>query len=807
MLPPFTCQSFDASALRLAGPAGRTLVVPWEEVASLAVAEAGDGFCLMWRQESWRVAGLGKVALMRLFPALDEAWRAALAVQRERVRLERADEVERLQQAWRMLLASPRFVRREEVEAWRKQAGGLADLAVPGADAAWEARNSAWAGRERVRHAAVFAEVGAASAAQQTIAVRDAARTLVSAGPGGGKTTLLVAKVAHLLAAGACRPERILVLAYTRAAAESVRGRLDAALGERGRAVVVRSFHGLAMEVLASATGARPEIAPLATQPEQGVRLLDDALRAAMESDPLSRKKALDFFAYHLHPVQEAHDFPSSEAFRGHLRGLGLRTLAGERVKSRGEWLVANWLFMHGIAYHYEHPVPSRELGAGDRPYRPDFFLPEFGVTIEHLGLDRAGNPPPFVDRAYYHRIVAWKRRWHAERGWKLVETQAWEAMEGVLPAALGWRLAQAGVPVRELPWEELRAKLKDHGAPRRLAALAWRFLRLARASGADGDFRRRKAQTLPRRERHHAFLDLLAPMERAYDEAVGAEGRMDFDGLIARATQAVERGAWPSPAVPSFSAILVDEAQDWSLPRAGFVRALARAQSGEGRLFAVGDPRQSIFHFAGADADLARRFSGFFGEAEHLRLEESHRMDPALRRAAEAFIRGAAPVDAPAAPISVIRARDMAQGAREALALLARTPAASGARPSAHPVSILLLARTGATLRRLRLPRLAGSFPQFTLDARTIHAAKGLEADCAVVLDLAEGRFPSAKRDDPVLRLAQTATDPAPFAEERRLFFVALTRARSGVVLVADAARPSGFVGEVAGRRAQGDA
>jgi hypothetical protein len=225
--------------------------------------------------------------------------------------------------------------------------------------------------------------------------------TLLLAGPGTGKTTALIEHAADLLARGACRPDEIAMLAFTRAAQAHLRLRLLERLGEAGRSVCVRTFHGLAADIVAQTTGHRPRLSPLADAPLAMAQVLEENMRRRMDEDPAFRARALAFFAWHLHPAREALDFSSWDDLRAHLRSLDLRTLAGERVRSRGEWLIANWLFLRGIPYVYERPIPPGLLPEGGN-YRPDFFLPDHGVYIEHLGLDRAGQPPAFMEPERY---------------------------------------------------------------------------------------------------------------------------------------------------------------------------------------------------------------------------------------------------------------------------------------------------------------------------------------------------------------------------------------------------------------------
>ena len=112
---------------------------------------------------------------------------------------------------------------------------------------------------------------------------------------------------------------------------------------------------------------------------------------------------------------------------------------------------------------------------------------------------------------------------------------------------------------------------------------------------------------------------------------------------------------------------------------------------------------------------------------------------------------------------------------------------------------SVLILSRYGFNQRK-DLKGLTRNYPELHIDSMTVHKSKGLEADYVLVDNMTKGKhgFPSQIADDPVLDLVLSDSEKYEFAEERRLFYVALTRAKQRVYLITDLGSVSPFVREI---------
>ena len=650
-----------------------------------------------------------------------------------------------------------------------------------------EANNRRFLGRQvQVVQKTVWDTLNTRLTGEQAEAVAtDEDVTLVLAGAGTGKTSVIVGKLAHLVRDRSISPDEILVLAYNRKAAQEIRERLTDDL----EGAHVSTFHSLGRRIIAKADVA-PTISRLAGDQFAFTIAIDGILEMLLH-DPAQSRSLAEFIAYRQAPYRSAFEFRSRTEYDEYVRSIELRTLSGDLVKSYEELVIANFLTEHGVEFNYERPYGVRTASRRHRQYQPDFYLPEHDVYIEHFALDREDNPPH--GWAGYAEGVAWKRDIHRQYKTRLIETYSWYQREGMLRERLRASLEAGGVrlvqrEVGPLVLELARRKISG------LARLMTTFLTQAKTADLSLDELASRARRSGDRARAETFLQVYRQVRERYEQMLADEGAIDFHDLINLAVQNTNEGRWQPP----FRYALVDEFQDISSGRMRLLQALARDDV---TFFLVGDDWQSIYRFAGSDVGLMRACQHYLGNVQHRNLSRTWRFGKGILDPSSAFVqrnpeqtrRNLAPADVPEdRGITVVYDPNPAHALRRALRDIQSSVGEENA-------SVLVLGRYQRSAEIL--PRRPFG-PRLTVTFSTVHSAKGQEADYVIVLDLRDARtgFPSKIEDDPLMDLVlpPVMERSYPLAEERRLFYVAMTRARIGVYLVTDPVYPSEFVTEL---------
>ena len=455
--------------------------------------------------------------------------------------------------------------------------------------------------------------------------------------------------------------------------------------------------------------------------------------------------------------------------------------------------MIANFLYMHGVEFEYERPYPVDLATPTRSQYRPDFYYPAADIWHEHWAVDIEGNPPP--DFAGYRDGMEWKRRIHSEHDTTLVESSWGDVMYGNGLERLQRDLEVHGVALQfdaNRPIPERWAVPIDQ---QDLARLVRTFMQHVKSAGLNRDELERRAWAAPAPTRSRVFLDIFWSIYEEWNLRLRRDDLVDFEDMLVRASEHLRDGAADTP----YDLVLVDEFQDASQARARLVGELLREQGRH--LLAVGDDWQSINRFAGADLSVMTGFNGWFGEGPQMALTATFRCTQTISDAARGFVTAnPAQLDKPmrsaqghgGAPLVVIATDDPATALHDRLDELAATQRQTGT----GPVTVFVLGRY--RFDEDVMPE--RTWAELDVSFTTVHASKGLEADYVILPKMSTGTygFPSQVADDPVLDLVMPATEPFAHAEERRLLYVALTRAKQQVTLLTDPDRPSPFVAEL---------
>ena len=641
---------------------------------------------------------------------------------------------------------------------------------------------------------------------QRKAALTEEEATLVIAGAGAGKTLTLCGKCRFLIEREGVDPRDILLLSYSRKSAEDLQRKAKGI----HPALRATTFHALGLSILQEAKGKRFLVE------EQFDRFAEEYFGG--KDNPERARRILEIYACYF-PLEESEDGQREEkailrmkekrvttlrsAFR---KEEGMKTIAGEAVKSEEELALANFYFLNGIDYEYERPYEKDLSTPEHRQYCPDFYLPEANAYHEHYGINREGRArqyPEDEERRYLSGVL-WKEAVHRANGTKCLKTYSYQFKDGTIFDSLKEQLSSLGVTLKPLTGEllrEVQEKVWDSQGFRSFLQVILSFVRLYKSQYKDEKGFSAFLSSQKINHRSKKIIALSRDFYLAYRAHLNETGKIDFDDMILGAAEAL-----PSLEGHSYSHVIVDEFQDISSSRMRLLETLLA--KGRGKLFAVGDDWQSIYRFAGSDIGIFLDLGKRFPKAETCFLRATHRSPQELQEIAGNFVmknprqirKDIHAEKSLAAPVKILYANAGKEEAlRDGLRFLSET---------LDDPDVLLLVRNNFDMKRyegeLRFARdgscFSKSFPKMRIRASTVHSAKGLEADAAILLSGDEGYvgFPNMIEDDPVLSLVLSSPERYPYAEERRLFYVAMTRTKTYFLAIADPRRPSRFVKEI---------
>ncbi|MBR3625633.1 MAG: UvrD-helicase domain-containing protein [Bacteroidaceae bacterium] len=644
---------------------------------------------------------------------------------------------------------------------------------------------------------------------QRRAIVSEADNCLVVSSAGSGKTSTIVGKVKYLIEKENVNPERILLISYTNKAASELSSRTDVS-GLKGY-----TFHKLALDLIGQVTGIKPSVCD---NPDAlFVRIYHNLL-----SEKSFKESVLKFISIYQNQgndwevEQEKKRQYLSDQKSNKIRAL-LPDMDGNAifVKSEQERSICFALSSLGIKFRYEEAYEYSLMDEKHSQYTPDFsiYYEKDGVIkriyLEHLGVDEHGLVPLWFanDKGItyeeacqkYNDGITWKKAAHARFGTTLITTSSADFNYYNIKNRIRELLEKESVPIQQKTEEELYDLVLPENSKQEKAfiRLCVTFINLLKTNCKS--FSNLLNDSLDERS-SYILKNILYPIFINYEKTLKERGEIDFTDAIIQATELCKQH---HPV--SFEYIIVDEFQDISFDRYRFLKTLREGQP-QAKLFCVGDDWQSIYRFSGSDAALFNNFADYFGPTDINKIETTYRFgEPLVSLSSQFILRNPSQINKVIKPFNKDKKTELrfcAFNQSNYCQLVERIVLSIP-----KDKSIFLLGRYSFDDYYLSLMyqgvKEGNKYYYIIADRKieflTVHKSKGLEADYVILLQCNKDTygFPSTLSDDPILNLVLTKGDQYPFGEERRLFYVAITRAKSMTIILYDQRFPSVFVDE----------
>lgn len=681
---------------------------------------------------------------------------------------------------------------------------------------------------------------------QRKVILTDEDYCLVIAGAGAGKTTTVAAKVKYLVDKKGVEPSQILVVSFTNKAVMELREKINDTLGI---ACPIATFHSTGNAIIHQ------------NSPEEKLNIVDnsklyfvirDYFRGSIMQNESVVNKLIMFFASYFDAPYEGDDLngffnniakanfstmrSDLEDFKREVIDARTKksvTIQNEILRSHQEVEIANFLYLNNIDYEYE-PIYQYDISYARKPYTPDFviFQDEKVCYIEHFGLSENGENDRYSQEEIerYKKAARDKVLLHRKHGTQLIYTYSNYNDGKPMIIHLRDELEAKGFVLRPRSNKEVMEMLvaaEENRYIRKLINLICRFISNFKVNGYNADeFNRMYHSTQNVRSR--LFLDICQDCYLEYERWLNENKAVDFEDMINNSAR-ILREVKEMKQKLDFRYIIVDEYQDISRQRFDLTKALSDVT--DAKIIAVGDDWQSIYAFSGSDITLFTHFAEKMGYAKILKIVKTYRNSQEIIDIAGNFIQKNSEqitkklvspknITNPVIIYTYDSTSKGPDGNRRSGVNYAMAHAVEVAleqlleykkieRKKAGP--ILLLGRFGFDGDHLEKSGLfefvrkgnklkSVKYPKLDITFMTAHSSKGLGYDDVIIIN---GRnetygFPSKVEDDPVLGFVIKGDRSIDYAEERRLFYVALTRTKNRVFCIAPEKNPSEFLIEL---------
>lgn len=677
---------------------------------------------------------------------------------------------------------------------------------------------------------------------QRRAILTDEDYSLVIAGAGSGKTTTMAAKVKYLVDKCSVNPEKIILLAFTNKAALELSERINHDFKIN---VEVLTFHKLGMKFLRNMFNK-----PLKIASEYRMReLIQKYIEKKVFSDKEMLKKFITYFDKYVHFNDDVLDYNSfDEYFRSYVGKIYLKnkenldeynnkiikqrldnlmTINGEFVKSRPECEIANYLFENGYTYEYEKMYPYKV--DDNRSYSPDFTVhaPGYDFYIEYYGLSKyeQNGRVSIDDVSLYNKLIEKKRELHKKYKTYLIELYSEYEDKTDYLSELKNEIKKQNINTIKRTDKDIFYRLMNTSKTIqyfKFIDIVCTFINRFKNSGYDkNDFDELLSKEVD--EKTILQLKFIKPIYEYYDKTIHRNMEVDFNDMINYAYKSVRRVKEKNSFL-EYNYLIIDEYQDISMQRYNFIKELSDIFSS--KIVAVGDDWQAIYGFSGSDVDLFTNFNFLMGYSEILKITKIYRNSQELVDVAGEFVskntqqfqKKLQSIKHLNKPIKIVYYSTLLENDKKETVISIIQRIIKNDKKG----NILILGRYNEDIEFLIDNKIfrKGTNDSIVyipnsnvkIDFLTIHSSKGLGYDNVILINAINGShgFPSKIKDEPIIDvLNKQSKEKIEYPEERRLFYVALTRTKNSIYILTPLApysKRSSFVNEIISNKNVGE-
>jgi len=457
-------------------------------------------------------------------------------------------------------------------------------------------------------------------------------------------------------------------------------------------------------------------------------------------------------------------------------------SLNGTIVRSKSEQYIADWLYRHSIKFEYEPIVNFRDFD-----FKPDFFIPEANLYLEHISKKSypTKNKEEQFKKANKLLVKTFEEQTKDTTLFNL-------ALERIIKNRLPANYHYTSALSFEEEFKYYHKEIKD------FLRQTMRIVDMVKVENLSTSEILEKSQK-DQHERVRNFYKIAIPIISKYNYYCTNKSYLDFNDMIIKTISLFRNHTEIADKYKrKYEYILVDEFQDVNNLQVEFIKLLLTEKN---QLFCVGDDWQSIYGFRGSNVDYIINFQEHFQNAETIKLSLNYRSTENIVSASNEVIKynkfkvekDLKSIKKSNSKIHIYAGKNEAENIEYVVDQVNNLQKEKGYKKE----DILFLYRRSKMYRSyFERFKQEGIF----VSGKTIHASKGLEAKAVFILGLTEGNggFPDIWMEDRIYQVIKVSNHDLLLEEERRLFYVAITRAKDDLFLITEKGNESSFLKEI---------